>query len=156
MERLRAEFLDTVSFPLDPTVEDRIEELSFLAGGGQEEFRHHWNTGAYCCTRCLRLLYVSRDKWNGPCIWPSFRRGEVELAAAAAVPQPTEANVSAPAVNKVATAPASLLERQIFNYNNYKCAVFEVYCGGCQLFVGHKFEDGPEKGDKHPDARWRH
>ena len=32
----------------------------------------------------------------------------------------------------------------------------EVYCGGCELFLGHRFEDAREKGDVHPRAQWRH
>jgi peptide methionine sulfoxide reductase MsrB len=41
-------------------------------------------------------------------------------------------------------------------YNKYSCQVFEVHCGKCDLFIGHQFEDGKEKGDSHPAARWRH
>ena len=76
-----------------------------------------------------RKLYSSRDKWKGPCVWPSFRETSKEDAATT---------------------------REVFPYNSYTCVVKEVYCGGCQLFIGHQFEDGIEKGDNHPDAHWRH
>ena len=42
------------------------------------------------------------------------------------------------------------------SYNGYGCEVAEVYCGGCELFLGHKFEDAKRHGDDHPDARWRY
>ena len=42
------------------------------------------------------------------------------------------------------------------SYNAYECEVHELYCGGCSLFLGHKFDDGPASGDTHADARWRH
>jgi len=41
-------------------------------------------------------------------------------------------------------------------YNNYSVTVKEVYCGNCDLFIGHQFEDAKDKGDKHPNAHWRH
>jgi peptide methionine sulfoxide reductase MsrB len=176
------------TYPLDPAHEDRMEELSFEAGGGGEQWRHWWAPGRYACARCDRTLYSSDDKWDGPCIWPSFRRGAVdeddddsggggdndEAAAHNAKDTPCNggsgkesssslAEVAAP----VAAAPPppplpassrqlSLLTRHVLSYNKYTCRVFEVYCGGCQLFLGHKFEDGAAKGDKHPQARWRH
>lgn len=115
--------------PLDPANEDLLEELSARSGGGREAFRHLWDDGKFSCSRCKHTLYNSADKWNGPCVWPSFRRGD---------------------------NPEALHTRQVFGYNKYKCRVFEVYCGHCKLFVGHQFEDGKEKGDSHADARWRH
>ena len=33
---------------------------------------------------------------------------------------------------------------------------FSRFCKGCELFLGHGFEDGVAKGDTHPEARWRH
>lgn len=71
----------------------------------------------------------------------------------------------------------------VAGYNGYQCAVFEVYvptqqlavscqssashlrrgllaccryCKGCDLFLGHQFADAKEKGDRHPQAHWRH
>ena len=41
-------------------------------------------------------------------------------------------------------------------YNQYTCAVKELYCKKCRLFLGHAFEDGATTGDTHPEARWRH
>ena len=37
-------------------------------------------------------------------------------------------------------------------YNNYTCTVKEAYCGKCDLFLGHMFEDAVEKGDTSPDC----
>ena len=77
----------------------------------------------------MHVLYRSEDKWKGPCAWPTFRA-------------PLNDN----------SISISFVE----NYNNYKCAVAEVYCSHCDLFIGHQFEDGKEKGDNHENARWRH
>mmetsp|Transcript_53858 Transcript_53858/g.121724 ORF Transcript_53858/g.121724 Transcript_53858/m.121724 type:complete len:126 (+) Transcript_53858:210-587(+) len=112
-------------------VEDRIEALSAAAGpDGREAFLEHWGEGSYCCARCQRLLYASSAKWRGPCPWPSFRRPESEDA---------------------------LVMRRVEGYNSYTCAVAEVFCGGCGLFLGHKFEDAREKGDTSPECTgWRH
>ena len=153
--------------------EDRIEELSFQAGGGKEEFRYFWGAGTYHCARCALPLYSSKAKWNGPCVWPSFRAAVVELPGGhedkqLVVPNSDPdidgdaASENTKSINSKATPTSSdsvtlsLRTKEVFNYNNYTCRVFEVYCGGCQLFVGHKFEDGAQKGDSHPEARWRH
>ena len=85
--------------------------------------------GSYSCARCKHILYSSEDKWKGPCVWPSFR---------------------APCNDD------SILTIFVENYNNYSCRVAEVYCMKCELFIGHQFEDGKEKGDIHEFARWRH
>lgn len=69
------------------------------------------------------------DKFVGPCVWPSFRRAIRDDAISSAC---------------------------VFPYNNYVCEVREVYCGKCDLFIGHQFADAKEKGDSHPDACWRH
>ena len=50
----------------------------------------------------------------------------------------------------------SLLERPVEGYNGYEVKVSEVYCGGCELFIGHAFADGKDKGDRHPEAHYRH
>lgn len=71
-------YFATSTFPLDPAQEDFLEELSADAGGGNEQFRHCWDRGTYVCSRCARPLYSSEDKWDGPCVWPSFRRGVVD------------------------------------------------------------------------------
>ena len=95
-----------------------------------ERYLHHWNTGVYCCSRCNHPLYSSDDKYKGPCVWPSFRRPLND--------------------------DDSLTMRTVYPYNKYTCIVKEVYCGGCELFIGHMFEDARLKGDTHPNARWRH
>merc|ERR1719221_312556 len=99
---------------LHKELEDRIEDLSAAAGpGGKEAFLDHWKDGTYNCARCSRPLYSSSSKWKGPCAWPSFRKALDQAI--------TEVSVS--------------------NYNAYTCTVLEIYCGGCQLFIGHAFED---------------
>ena len=81
--------------------------------------------GTYACARCSTFLYDSSAKWRGPCVWASFREG------------------------------ANLELRVVQPYNNYSVDVAEVYCAQCKLFIGHRFEDGVEKGDTHPAARYR-
>lgn len=60
-----------------------------------------------------------------------------------------------PSFRKPASA-TSLSTTEVSPYNNYTCVVKEVYCGQCELFIGHQFEDGVSKGDTHPEAHWRH
>ena len=114
---------------LDTRVEDDLELLSDLSTWG-ERYRYHFpeEEGVYVCSRCSRSLYPATSKWAGPCVWPSFRQ---EVAN-------------------------SLSFVRIDGYNSYTCAVDELYCSECDLFIGHRFDDGPLKGDSHPDARWRH
>ncbi len=114
--------------PITVKAEDDMEMLSDLVTWG-EQHTHNFAPGRYVCARCAAPLYDSADKWKGPCVWPSFRQGAVEGA---------------------------LLEVDVYNYNAYRCRVSEIYCAGCDLFVGHRFEDGRQKGDTHPEARWRH
>lgn len=114
--------------PIDYVAENDMELLSDIVTWG-EMYLHHWQTGIYECSRCSNSLFSSEDKWKGPCVWPSFRR-EV--------------------------SDSSCSHERVEGYNNYTCAVDEIYCMNCQLFVGHRFEDGKLKGDSHPDARWRY
>ena len=93
-----------------------------------EMYRYHYDKGFYKCARCKLLLFSHESKWNGPCVWPSFRAG-----------------VSASSLSACRVSP----------YNNYTVTVKELYCGGCSLFIGHQFEDGKVKGDSHPEAQWR-
>lgn len=114
--------------PITKRAEDDMELLSDLVTWG-ERFKDHWQQGVYHCARCQRALYASADKFSGPCGWPSWRRPIARDAVATA-------NVDA--------------------YNAYTCAVREIYCHNCDLFIGHMFDDARTKGDKAPDARWRH
>ena len=61
--------------------------------------------------RCGRELYHSQSKWKGPCAWPSFR---------------------------CAASEDALLMRPVVGYGSYRCAVAELYCAKCHLFVGAK------------------
>ena len=112
-------------YPITKRAEDDMELLSDIWTWG-EEFKMHFDDGNYLCSRCSKSLFRSSSKWNGPCVWPSFRE-----------------------VNK-----ENVKLREVAPYNNYDVAVMEVYCE-CDLFIGHGFEDGKAKGDTHPDARWR-
>lgn len=114
--------------PITKKAEDDMELLSDIIHWG-EQFRFHFQSGIYTCARCHLGLYSSKDKWPGPCVWPSFRK-------------PLEG--------------LSISTTEVFPYNKYTVTVKEVYCSGCDLFVGHQFEDGVMKGDSHPEARWRH
>ncbi|CAE8595416.1 unnamed protein product [Polarella glacialis] len=99
-------------------------------GGNCEGYLEHWETGVYNCGRCSRALYSSAEKWRGPCAWPSFR---------------------------CPTGAGAISERPVQGYSRYQCAVLEVYCGNCRLFIGHSFEDAREKGDSGAECTgWRH
>ena len=113
-------------FPITKRAEDDMEIFSDIWTWG-EEFKNHFEEGTYVCSRCSNPLFASSTKWDGPCVWPSFRDVIDEK---------------------------SVKFRQVAPYNNYQCRVFEVYCT-CDLFLGHRFEDGLAKGDTHPDAHWR-
>lgn len=114
-----------------------MEELSAAATGGREHLLDHWEEGSYHCARCDKLVFSSTDKWDGPCAWPSFRRAADGSGAGSA------------------GQDDALSTTQVFGYNNYVCRVFELYCGACDLFIGHQFEDAREKGDTSNDAHWR-
>ena len=94
--------------PITKAAEDDMELLSDIFTWG-EEFVNLWEVGCYVCSRCRRKLYESFDKWSGPCVWPSFRR---------------------PVSN------CSVKQIEVYPYNNYVVAVCEIYCGGCDLFIG--------------------
>lgn len=115
-------------YPITKVAEDDMELISDIVTWG-ERYLNHWKEGVYVCSRCDNPLYNSKDKYKGPCIWPSFRKSH---------------NIN------------STLEEEVYPYNSYKVAVLEIYCGNCKLFIGHKFEDAAVKGDNHPDAHWRH
>lgn len=114
--------------PITKKAEDDMELISDIVTWG-ERYLYNWKCGKYLCSRCRVPLYSSWDKYKGPCVWPSFRKPISE--------------------NSISTST-------VYPYNNYKVTVKEVYCGGCNLFIGHQFEDAAAKGDTHPEARWRH
>jgi peptide-methionine (R)-S-oxide reductase len=114
--------------PITKRAEDDMELVSDIVTWG-ERYLHHWEEGIYCCSRCLTPLYSSLAKYRGPCIWPSFREP---------------------------ITPLNVSTQTVFPYNKYTVTVKEVYCGGCDLFIGHQFEDAKAKGDVHPEAHWRH
>lgn len=113
--------------PITVKAEDDMEMLSDIVTWG-EEFKDFFEPGTYRCARCGTEIYSSEDKWKGPCVWPSFRKALHNGTAFV----------------------------DVVDYNKYECRVSEVYCKNCDLFIGHRFEDGIDKGDSHPEARWRH
>lgn len=125
----RTNYFLVSTYPITKKAEDDMELLSDLVSWG-EMYRHIYDNGMYHCARCDNELYSSADKWNGPCVWPSFRQA--------------------------CHGDKSLLSEVVFPYNKYTVEVRELYCARCQLFVGHAFEDGVAKGDAHAEARWRH
>ena len=128
----RAPYFEVSCKPITVKAEDDMEMLSDLVTWG-EQFTDFFEPGLYRCARCGTGIYSSADKWKGPCVWPSFRK----------------------AVQKDdGSQTATFID--VAGYNQYQCRVSEIYCGNCDLFIGHRFEDGATKGDRHPDARWRH
>ena len=125
----RAAYFELSSCPVTESIEQRMEQISTVVS--KEQYNAHWESGLYACARCGQALYSSADKFVGPCMWPSFRKGHAR-SSLHTLPVPTGA------------------------YNRYTCEVHELYCGGCHLFLGHQFEDGAECGDTHPEAGWRH
>lgn len=123
----RDAYFEVSCCPITVRAEDDMELLSDLSTWG-ERFLDHWAEGSYTCARCESRLYSSRDKWSGPCVWPSWRKH----------------------------LPGAVRELPVVDYNGYACAVRELYCASCDLFLGHMFADAAEKGDAHPEARWRH
>ena len=120
-------YFATSCYPITVGAEDDMELISLLFSN--EEHCRNWAPGQYRCARCSLSLYGSEDKWRGPCRWASFR---------------------------TSISKGALFERPVNNYNNYQVRVAELYCSSCFLFIGHSFEDGIEKGDVHPEAKYRH
>ena len=117
--------------PITPEVERRLEQDSKVVSN--ENYGSHWAPGRYHCARCDQPLYGSEAKWAGPCMWPTFR-------------EPLAANGSC----------LRLIDVPRGTYNSYMCEVHELYCGKCDLFVGHQFGDGRDSGDTHPRGGQRH
>ncbi len=70
--------------------------------------------GLYRCVCCGEKLFVSEQKFDSGCGWPSF---------------------SAPA------DPALVTEHEDLAYNMRRV---EVTCSNCEAHLGHVFEDGPQ------------
>lgn len=48
-----------------------MEQMSFVVT--TEKYSDFWEEGTYFCARCDHALYSSEAKFQGPCMWPSFR-----------------------------------------------------------------------------------
>lgn len=125
----RSAYFQLSCCPVTEQVEQRMEQISGVVC--KENYNDHWETGRYLCARCGHALYSSSGKFVGPCLWPSFRKGR-----------------DARSLHTIEVPRGS--------YNQYTCDVQELYCGGCQLFLGHRFADGKACGDTHVEAHWRH
>ena len=126
----RSAYFALSTCPISHVAEQRMEQVSSLITA--EAYAKLFEPGVYRCAKCGDTLYDHTAKFVGPCLWPSFR----------APHHPTKS------LHCIDVAPGA--------YNQYTCAVKELYCKKCRLFLGHAFEDGATTGDTHPEARWRH
>ena len=126
----RSAYFALSTCPISHAAEQRMEQVSSLVTA--EAYAKLFELGVYRCAKCGDTLYDHTAKFVGPCLWPSFR----------APHHPTKS------LHCIDVAPGA--------YNQYTCAVKELYCKKCRLFLGHAFEDGATTGDTHPEARWRH
>lgn len=131
----RSDYFAISCYPICKLVEDDLEEVSGVVS--EEQYLHEWRDGTYHCARCSWPLYHSKDKWEGPCPWPSWRKPMYKDS------------LKLYGVHHDEWAGPN-------GYNGYTCEVQEVYCGRCALFLGHQFADAVKKGDVAPDACWRH
>ena len=126
----RSAYFALSTCPISHAAEQRMEQVSSLVTA--EAYAKLFELGVYRCAKCGDTLYDHKAKFVGPCLWPSFR----------APHHPTKS------LHCIDVTPGA--------YNQYTCAVKELYCKKCTLFLGHAFEDGATTGDTHPEARWRH
>ena len=126
----RSAYFALSTCPISHAAEQRMEQVSSLVTA--EAYAKLFELGVYRCAKCGDTLYDHTAKFVGPCLWPSFR----------APHHPTKS------LHCIDVTPGA--------YNQYTCAVKELYCKKCTLFLGHAFEDGATTGDTHPEARWRH
>ena len=126
----RSAYFALSTCPISHAAEQRMEQISSLVTA--EAYAKLFELGVYRCAKCGDTLYDHTAKFVGPCLWPSFR----------APHHPTKS------LHCIDVTPGA--------YNQYTCAVKELYCKKCTLFLGHAFEDGATTGDTHPEARWRH
>jgi peptide-methionine (R)-S-oxide reductase len=140
-------YFDISCRPITKKAEDDMELVSDIATWG-EKYLHCFENGLYRCARCSNPLYSSEDKWKGPCRWPSFRN-----CVQFATPRDNTHNDDN---HHHPTSTIGISTATVSPYNNYSVEVREVYCGKCDLFIGHMFADGKAKGDAHRDAHWRH
>eukprot|EP00040_Diaphanoeca_grandis_P043234 m.267370 g.267370 ORF g.267370 m.267370 type:complete len:216 (+) comp72690_c0_seq1:211-858(+) len=124
----REKFFELNEYPITHDIEQKMEQISSIVT--KERLATNWKEGHYHCSRCDNVLYHSSSKFEGPCMWPSFRIPKNEESLATRL------------------VPCGA-------YNHYTCEVFEIYCKECKLFLGHQFDDG-KLTDKHKDAKWRH
>lgn len=118
----RGEYFALNKCPIDYETEQRMESVSHCISN--EVLAEVWEPGKYVCSRCSHELYDSTAKFRGPCLWPSFRRPKVEEG------EKDKGTVTTPSLKRLTVLPG--------RYNGYNIDVFEIYCGKCELFLGHQ------------------
>ncbi|MCK9282896.1 MAG: peptide-methionine (R)-S-oxide reductase MsrB [Rhodocyclaceae bacterium] len=103
-----------------PTLKKRLSEIQYRvtqeAATEQPfsgQFWNHWEEGAYRCICCAAELFLSQDKFDAGCGWPSFSL-------------PRDA--------------ANVAERTDLSHGMRR---IEVTCSHCGAHLGHVFNDGP-------------
>ena len=94
------------------------KERSIIVDKGTEtpgtgEYNTHFFPGIYACKLCDAALYISKDKFESGCGWPSFFD---PITKGAIIYTPD---------------------------NTHGMTRTEVQCGKCKAHLGHVFEDGP-------------
>jgi peptide-methionine (R)-S-oxide reductase len=93
------------------------------------EYWNHFEKGVYQCVVCETELFLSNDKFDSHCGWPSFSA-------------PEDRRPSAMALGKRASEENSKIEDRIDE--SHGMIRVEVVCRNCKAHLGHVFDDGPK------------
>ena len=92
----------------------RVTQLSSTEVPFTGEYWDFWSKGSYRCVCCNELLFLSDDKFDAGCGWPSFSK----------------------ALNN-----SSIEECRDTSHGMVRT---EVRCKKCSAHLGHVFDDGPQ------------